>query len=320
MEVKAYYTNFTFEDELKTSRPIAYREINTLFEFLFLWIEDSSKNLWSKHFYSDSYLEKVVSFTKSRPTIVAHCRDPILWWGNSRKPIEKVINEKKTSFLARYELGMELEGSFLAEDKESLDLLPPHKKYIFKGLLGFSGRDQVRDIKNVAKLKFPIIVEPLLERQQDIGLTFLSSSETFAIENFNDGGGQFKGGKLLGVVPSHIMNAGERIFKWYKENFDVDSLQIDMFSYLEQENKKLSWNYLCEVNHRKTMGWVLWKLQSIFKTKYAAFKILAKNCKIVESRSSLYMIELSPPEHKIKVIFIGSDNQVEFEDCLENLV
>jgi len=320
MEVKAYYTNFTFEEELNVSQVIQYRKINNLFEFLFLWIEDSSKFLWSRHPYPREYLDKIKYFTDSTPGLVQNTNCPVLWWGNSRDPREKVINEKKTSFLVRNEMGLQLDNSFIAEDLESLDMLHSSKEYIFKGLLGFSGRDQVRDIKRIGELTFPIIVEPLLKRKQDIGITFLSSEKYFAIENFNNNKGQFKGGILLDEIPTHIILAGRKIFKWYRDAFGIDSLQIDMFSYLEEETEILKWNYLCEVNHRKTMGWILWKLQKIFKTRFAAFKILQKNTGIWESSLDLTIVELSPPEHMVKVLYIGGESEDILNSYLQNLV
>lgn len=320
MEVNAYYTNFTFEEELKVSQTIQYQKINTLFEFLFLWIEDASKSLWTKYPYSKPYLENIQSYSHSVPLLVQDCRDPILWWGDSRNQREKIINEKKTSFLARNELGMGLDNSFIANELDALAILSSNNDYIFKGFLGFSGRDQVRDIKQAEKLSFPLIVEPLLKRKQDVGITFLSSNEYFVIENFNNQKGQFKGAKLLREVPEHIVSTGENIFKWYRDKFNIYSLQIDMFSYLEEGSDILKWNYLCEVNHRKTMGWVLWKLKKIFNTKYAAFKVLDKNIKIGESSSRLKVVELSPPGHKIKVLYIGSQDEEVLNSYLQNLV
>ncbi len=322
MEVKTYYTNFTFEEELKAAQKIQYQKKNQLFEFLFLWIEDESSSLWTSYFYSQLYLDKIKSYTESVPQLVNNAQDPILWWGNSRLLLEKDINDKLTSFRAREVLGYSLDNSYIIENENDLEQLFGDSSYLFKGTFGFSGRDQVRTKEEAKRLSYPFIAEPFLKRQQDLGLTFLNSDEYFCIENFNDEKGQFKGAYLLdrSEIPVHIVEAGKRIFDWYKNEFDVKSIQIDMFSYLSSESKQLEWNYLCEVNHRKTMGWVLWKLKSLFNTKYGALKIVNKNKKVQEQSGKLQVIELSPPGHGIKVLYIGSEREGEVLNYLQNLL
>lgn len=317
MELEPFYTNFTFEEELKSPQAIQYQKKNIFFEFLFLWLEDSSKTLWTKFSYPQSYLEKIKTYKKSIPNITSTSKKPLLWWGNSRNILEKEINDKLTSFRARQELGLELEGSFVVNSDDDLQLLADNRDYLFKGAFGFSGREQVSDLKSAERLERPFLVEPKLNRIQDIGITFINERDYFCIGNFNDEKGQFKGALLLDDIPEHIVDKGRLIFDWYRREFSVEEIQIDMFSYLS--NMKTRWNYLCEVNHRKTMGWVLWKLNSVFDLKYSAFKIIPKSQEINEKHGKETVVEISPPDHPMKVIYIGANTKSDLTIYLQNL-
>ena len=162
--------------------------------------------------------------------------------------------------------------------------------------------------------EFPILIEPCLDVVTNYGLTFLNDNEYFLIQNLNDRHGQFKGGYVLQDIPVNILEKGREIFNWYKKEFRIDSLQIDMFSYGANE---LKWNYLCEVNHRKTMGWILWQLKTIFKFKFAALKIEKSNFK-VKAKAGVEIIELSPANHKLKTFLLGSENEELLKDYLQN--
>ncbi len=318
MEVRPYYTNFTFEDELRSCQKIQYHKKNTFFEFLFLWIEDSSKTLWSKHTYSQIFLEKIKNLSGSLPEITKDADEPILWWGNSLDPREREINDKLTSFKVRKFLGLDIEDSFIANNENDLKLLKCNSSYLFKDGLGFSGRGQVNCPQKATKLSFPIVVEPRLIRARDIGLTLLNDQDYFCIENFNDDNGQFKGGLLLDEVPEHILIKGRLIFEWYKKKFGVENIQIDMFSYCIEDEMK--WNYLCEINHRRTMGWVIWKLKSVFNTNYAAIKIFPKGTSIPESDELIKIIELSPKDHQMSVYFFGAAREKDLKIYLQNFL
>jgi len=316
MEVNPYYTNFSFEEDLTgvLQEKIQYSKRNYLFEFLFLWIEDGSKSLWTEFNYPNDYLDKIAKRTGSCPKIGKAVGDPALWWGNSKIENEIEINSKLTSFKARDSLGFEMLDSYILKDKEELEKICNEKELLYKSPFGFSGRGQTRDREKARHFKFPIIVEPWLDVVTNYGLTFLNENDLFLIQNLNDRHGQFKGGYVLNDIPENILEKGREIFNWYKEKYHVNSLQIDMFSYGVGE---LKWNYLCEVNHRKTMGWVLWQLRTIFNFKYAALKIVKSNFKEI-NREGVEVVELSPANHKMKTFLLGSENEELLKDYLQN--
>jgi hypothetical protein len=313
MEIKPYYTNFTFEQELEAQKKIQYNAINKLFEYLFLWIEDDSKILYSIHNYSSSYLEKIKELTGTIPGIASQAKEFNLWWGDSYALREAEINSKVTSFNARIDLGLTLPNSYVIRDRDELN--DKNGDFIYKSEFGFSGRGQVRSLEMLKKISLPIVVEPYLKVIENFGISFINREEYFVMQNFNDILGQFKGGVLRENYPLMIYEKGKIIFDWYFKKYGIDNLQIDMFSY--EENGELKWNYLCEVNHRKTMGWVLWKLHKLFNQTYSAIKVF-KN-KPAASQNDIVLIELSPSDHILPMFYIGSESEEALSRYLQNL-
>ncbi len=316
MEIKTYYTNFTFEEELaRGGWNFTYDKKNFFFEFLFLWLEDSEKVLWTKSVYSESFLNHIKEYRNDIPSLTQQSSNVEPWWGDSRNLDEKEINSKETSFHVRDFLGINLRSSYIAKKRE--DILVSTQANLYKSSLGFSGRGICREITALKSDLFPYIVEPRLNVLKNFGITFLENSTVFLIENLNDDKGQFKGGILCKTIPDHILINGLKIFDRYKELFDIKKIQIDLFSYLDDANDE-KWNYLCEVNHRKTMGWILWQLHKKFGEEHSAIRICKKIPKV--GIKAVKVITLAPEDHPMQMIFITSKDESAFSHYLSNLV
>ncbi|MBC98665.1 MAG: hypothetical protein CME63_13020 [Halobacteriovoraceae bacterium] len=323
MEVIKFYTNFTFEEELLNGfRKGIYNKKNYFFEFLFLWIEGDDKILWTPKGYDKQYLDQIRRLTGSVPHISEKLKkeDRLeLWWGDSQKRNEVEINDKLTSFRARNELGFGLENSCIISQQEELAQYSefPEKHYLFKSRFGFSGRGMSSDPIKAKNFNLPLLVEPLLSVVDNYGITFFNENDYFVIKNYSDHLGQFKGGEFVDFQDRVILEKMKKIFEWYKFNFNVARLQIDFFSYLKEG--ELMWNYLSEVNHRKTMGYILNQLKEKFGDRYAYLKIGAVDTTSLKV-SKINKIELSPINHPMKVTYLGSDHPNIRERYLQNLV
>lgn len=314
MEVKPYYCNFNFEEELERSNWSLKRtpKKNSLFEFLFLWIENPNLTLLADAHYSESFLEKIREHRGEIPHILtSQTTDYNCWWGDNNSleswEREREINSKVTSFKAREKLGLEIGDSYLIESETELPILANETDFIIKEELGFSGRGQWKYEPNgKRKPKTPYIIEPLLNKLTDYGVTYTDIGESFVIENLNDANRQFKGGIFDSSLSyDSILKVGSNIFEYYKKKFGVNKLQIDMFEY--EEKGKVQLIALCEVNHRKTMGYIIWKLHNLFGDVVSAMTINRPR-DIIEGG-----LLLSPEGHSLCVQFFTAKTREDLQ-------
>jgi len=280
-EVKTYIANFDFENALSAPnyKPYSHSRENQAFEFLFLWLEGGSKSLFSKLTYEDEFLQYVKGISGELPQILDNATLMTGWWGDlDNEEVwnkERIINSKLTSFEARVELGLELLDS---EIIESLVELPELKEgsFLLKRPYGFSGRGLIFDFSKVHDKDFPLILEPLHRRVRDFGV--FTDGESFRIsQNLIDKRGQYKGSFIKDTLPESEVLEKEslRVFNWYKDKFDVTFMQIDSYQYLDGGD--LHFNFLCEVNHRNSMGQIANKLHEKFGDESSVFILIHKS-------------------------------------------
>jgi len=283
-DLKTFLTNFDFEVRLgkSTFEKPQYSKYSKSFESLFLWCEKASHILYSEKAYDPFFLSDIEKKRGFSPSV--SCEKPFthMWWGAESSvqlwELEKTINSKETSYNCRKDLGLEVKGSELLFDKTDIGHLKV--PFILKTFFGFSGKGisfirSESEKEAISPKAFPLLAEPILQRVRDFGV-FYEGDKKQIVQNLNDDKGQFKGVYLKEDFPEQelIFEKTAPVFKWYQKKFDIDSLQIDCFQYLD--DGELKFNALCEVNHRRTMGNVATKIYHQFGNKSAVMAVVSK--------------------------------------------
>ena len=332
-EVKSYFANFDFDISLlnsKYSKDInPNSKYNKNLQYLFFWTAEEDEQLYvvDKSLHT-RYQSKVMAYQSFIPGVTRNNDHLYYWWGDSsteeKWSYEKEVNSKFTSHVIEKELGFSIISRI---GYQSSDLPENLKEYILKKDHGFSGQGVV---KSAVDIKYPILIEEKLNRKVDYG-TIINSKGCHTFRNLVDQHGQYVGTYLDKCKDNYKDNYKAleddlyKIFLKYKEKYDVVNLQIDSFSYYKDE--KLFLRPLCEVNHRKSMGWITNKLNIKFGSKFSFFVIIPKHkFSNVLTDFSNYdvtckegMIQLSLPNESLQSFFITSETTVNLKKYLMNI-
>ncbi|MFT6068382.1 MAG: hypothetical protein ACJAT2_000149 [Bacteriovoracaceae bacterium] len=267
---RLYKANFDYESALYENR--SDPKVNNLLEHLFFFCSDKKEALLTNNSYSDEYLEYIKKATgfknQTRKT-----GNFLNWWGDlTDLEKEKELNSKLTSLEISKLLNSN--ASSAEEINKIEDIRPLLKKYgeVFlrtpyersgrKNLILLSLEDLEKNTQQIEKLleASPLLVEKNHKKRDfDLGSTFEEIAGefklSFQIKNLNDSKGVFRGGVLLKTHLGQIEL--KKIAKEYYNRGARERLQIDSFRFEE------NWNWLCEVNYRKTMGLVVKKLSRL---------------------------------------------------------
>lgn len=265
-----FRANFDYESELFWGKQEDWAV--TLLEHLFFFSSSEKNTLFTSHRYAVDYLDHVKNVMGHRPR-TSSLGEPENWWGKIKnKELEKKINSKVTSFEIANRLGVNTSnGRVVMTLKEAEDFFEVEKDVFFRhpyeraGRVSFriSSEKEFREnadrIKKILKGQ-PLIVDKYFEnRKWDLGSCLVQNGgvfeTTYQIKNLNDEKGVFRGAVLLSdLIQSEEL---EKIGKAYYELGARDFIQVDSFAHEDG----ISW--LCEVNYRKTMGFVVNRLNRL---------------------------------------------------------
>lgn len=298
--MKTYFVNLDYESFLfnplyKDSDPKNLKMIKE-FEYIFFLVNTEECILKNVNQYSNDYLNHLISLGFQIPILNSNSNEYINWWGlKINKELESVLNSKLTSAQISKDHFYGFENGEIVDGLDKLNEFIKNKKnekWILKNPFGFSGIGHTIFKKNeVPLVKFDglYLLEPVYERIADFGITFVQKDsvlqEMFIVENFNNQSGSFKGG--LGFKKSedffeYVLNKYhydlkkdllkyEKIFKIYQSLGATSNVQIDSFLY--QENGEIKNYILVEVNYRKTMGLVIHSLAQRMDCKYIEWRV-----------------------------------------------
>ncbi len=226
---------------------------------------------------------------------------------------EKIYNSKITSakIALKHNWGI-FDGALVKnslEVKNHLEKNSQHKKWLIKKPHSYSGiGHHFFDLENYNTDTLDkiingntVLLEPVRKRVLDIGTTFQIENgvilNQFMVENFNSPTGRFKGAMAAQDLSSfreiilkkynydlnELISITKEIVALYLDMGCTSNVQIDSFVY--EEEGKLKLYPLVEVNYRKTMGLVVQSLANHFsEAKYLEWKIM--NHKEVEEIKS----------------------------------
>lgn len=281
------YESFLFDPLYREDSP-QYQKIIREFEYIFFLVNKNPCILKNYRDYDKNYLNKLLNMGFYIPKLDPRAQKEEGWWGKHHNySLEQTLNSKITSARLASEHGWGfLQGAIVStvdEIKDHLAKFPQYKNWIIKRPHGFSGIGHYQfESHNVNAfiiskiLVGEVLLEPLYKRVFDIGTTFEIDDgiiqRQFMVENFNSPQGGFRGG----VGASDVDNFKKYIAERYSYSLDelekttreiaqayldmgaIGNIQIDSFIY--EEDGALKLYPLVEVNYRKTMGLVIQSL------------------------------------------------------------
>lgn len=268
--MKTYFANFDFEECLNQDdfHPPRYSPKTSKLEHIFFWLSNDDEELYSEISYSADYLSFIEECRGKKVNLTNENKKMALpWWGNYRTKDEweqeKKINSNLTLHKARVELELNSLNSKVCFTKEDAVTYKEESPYpvLFKEMLSFSGRGLRFEISE--EMTFPILAERLVQRVRDFGMR-MTEEGSYLVQNLIDRKGGYKGSLVRDKFEeeSEVLSFGDKIFSYYKDRFSLKALQIDSFQYLD--DGVLKYQPLCEVNHRRSMGELAWKLHKDF--------------------------------------------------------
>lgn len=308
----ADYEGFLFSGKNEYN-PIS-NKINQEFEYLIHFFED--KPIFTTKKYSKEYTDHVEAMT-GREFRTTSSNEKVLNWWCSVGEIEqdRLLHSKLTSTKFSIQRGFESEAKII--DSSDAKLM---SNMVYKLPGEFSGRGHLvypKDAKRIKKLLAQskcLIEEPLRNRVQDFSSLALAQDKIISYENIVDEKFQYKGTKLI----SPKMNEG--YFKAINETVDfylqmgaTFPFSIDSYSYIDKDTVKTA--AVCEVNVRKTMGYIALKLKEFFSSDLGALLIANSRKESIPDT-----IWLSPRENLFQLCFIAVNDKDILEDRIRHIL
>lgn len=290
--VKTFLTNFDFEICLQRQnfkRP-TYNKINSTLEYFFFWCDDGDK-LYTEKKYSKEYLSYVSNLSGNTISITNDKKARLsCWWGkldtNEDFLFEKEINSNVLASQARNDLGFnELNSEIIYTQEELFSAISKRdKSFIIKHNFGFSGSGLAFKPQEVKQ--FPVCIEDWVKRVRDFGI-YVSCDEYYVVQNHINPIGAYKGSLVKRFKEESLYSENaKRIYEYYSQ-FGVNQIQIDAFQYLE--NSQIKNYFLCEVNHRKSMGQLAFELARKFGDGVSFMALVnKKDLKSLHSFNEIY--------------------------------
>lgn len=314
--------NADYETELfhgVTAPPV----INQSLEFLYLYLEDAP--LYSTKKYSDEFLKHVEEISGHKPEIVSKGNFEN-WWGPlTNLSLEQRVNSKEMS--AQF-----IPDAFIASSASQLKI-SADKKYLAKPLSEMSGRGFcVFDNSNKTQLdelfrkSGKLLIEPFLDRRFDFSHYILPERD-IVYENIVDSRFQYKGTTFRNLHEPTIESLSfyEKVSKEEWTRFKQTLEQIKGFyafinysvdSFVYSEDGILKVRAITEVNVRKTMGYIAWKLSEKYAktsgwSQFLLARQKAKNSfsEMKKKADSLGVLYLSPGDTRFEIFFVFAESE-----------
>ncbi len=237
------------------------------FEYLFFFLEPS-KPLASFYNYSEPYLKYLEKEFSLKPELLSHEKGKVnYWYFEDQKP----IFDKIEIFRMLNELNLWDHEIYVANSKNDLR----QGGYLLKSPFGFSGRG-IREFNTSFEYQYPILVERKLNRIKDFSF-FKDKSfkfyQNFIGDQYNYTGSYFCQNEVMDFKAWFLRNDVKypEIEKFEKRLLKLDQVlfengfskyNIDCFLYQEDSDVKI--HFACDVNLRKTMGYLLYKIYEMY--------------------------------------------------------
>lgn len=282
--------------------------------FLFLLEEDF---VYTTKKYDPIYIEHIKSLG-GNVQITTLNENVKCWWGSyDNLDLAKKLNSKLT--ISKFAI----ENNLCHPQTEIIDenfVLKPN--CIFKDPRGVSGKGIFKDfdlikVKKVLK-ETNMVCEPFLDRIADISYLQLPDNQII-YQNYVDEHFQYKGTRMGNMqIPNELVeefaNAAKCVKDFMEINQAISPWSMDGFLY--REHNKIKLYALSEVNYRKTMGYIAWKLHQLWNQNAVSELLLFSKNKIKTTKSYLNtsnIKELSPKGNRFAIFFFSAQSDEELE-------
>jgi hypothetical protein len=340
----AIRVNIDYESVLFKQQPSS--TLNETFEFLAFFVED--RPLFTRKAYTPEYLRHVESITGKKPQILTS-GEAENWWGRLENPeLERKLNSKITCLEFLHQQGEHLEAQVIRRPSDlNISKLP--KRLLIKAAAGMSGRGNkvinqddlnVNELQKWLKLD-PFTIEPLLDRRFDFSTYVFEGKEIVTYQNLVDKSFHYKGtiinrsnSSITGL--SFYEKSSTEAWKNFNRIRDLvidhyfaigngGNFCLDSFAYQAEDSLKIY--SVCEVNFRRTMGSVAYRLAQKLTQKNLGLFLLAKPNKeligfqniMKKISTSSEIIYLSPGDTRFEVFFISGDTLECLRSSLQKL-
>lgn len=295
--------------------------INYSLEFLAFYIEEGP--FFSTKNYAKDFLDHVEEIRQKKLKLISKGASRN-WWGSlSDFELEKKLNSKLTPFLFGKDQGLFNESILLNEEKD-LFQIQMNRPMVLKSLYGMSGSG-IHHLQTSCLLPFsfrgPYILEPLRKRIWDFSCFVTKNNELLFYQNLVDDNFQYRGTIFRNYLKPNVENLSfySEVSKTEWENYlhelsklichyrslgALEDFSVD--SYVYEENGTLKLFPYCEVNYRKTMGYITHQLSKMYATDHQWTSL------ILYKKSAISFLDLKKKIHEVKNVILLSPSDVRF--------
>lgn len=329
-KLESYLVNIDFEESLQSdaySFP-TWQKINRELEYLFFWDTKTKGKLWTKESFDSSYTTYVANLVGDTPRWTSEGIPQKIWWGQLNEKNEflkqKTLNSKIQACLNREKIGISPFTSYICDDEKELQEIINKigdDEFVIKEDFCFSGRGL--HFKKQAKFKYPVVIEPWVKRVRDFSL-FERDGKVQCIQSQVNHQGTFKGSLIKPEISesAELIEKFHLIKEYYEKEYEAFELQVDSYQFLR--NSKLEYQFLGEINHRRTLGTVFYDLHKKFGGKCSFLAIIPSHqmksrgfSNALESLGKLGynpvtrsgVISLSPEKRRLNLFFITEESE-----------
>tara|TARA_B100001971_G_scaffold215193_1_gene259973 strand:+ start:59679 stop:60614 length:936 start_codon:yes stop_codon:yes gene_type:complete len=293
----SYYFNADFETCIIEKRPFNPKlAMNREFEYFIMLLE--SEPLFTTLDYSNDYIAYIRKHFNANAQYTKLSKDLIPWCAD-RDVSEEIVSKKTAALFNKEVLGRD----DIQIVSKGCELKEGH---LYKRFHGFSGMGHFmapREANKISELLSggeELIEEPLFERVYDFS-TLIVEGKRIRYQNIVDKSFHYKGSIIRNF------DLGEMLEEQYQREIDLiidhyqklgisEPFSIDSFIY--KENKKLKLITLSEVNARKSMGYIAYKLSEKFPANMYALMLDRK-----EHSESAKVLKLNPSGKRFNTYF-----------------
>lgn len=274
---------------------IEFSKVNQEFEYLLFWIQEQA--VYSQVQYSKDFLDHLREEGQFNPKVTLDKQNVKLWFGNFEDAeLKKKINSKLFALELCQKYNFNKYTGHTIESKDEYDpKLLTRLPYGMSGVGTYESLDE-KKLDNMLS-KGQLIQVPKLNRQKDISSLWTGTSFV-TYENYVDEKFQYKGSILgedsLGIHQKKYQDFLNQVQKELPQNLIYS---IDSFIY--RDNGKEELFFMCEVNLRKTMGYIVWQLSSLYAKGYGHKSFLLIPKRRVRNKEKFYSLRKRDKEELI---------------------
>lgn len=318
----SWFFNSDYESFLFTGRSryqFNSSKLNQEFEYLIHFLEDEP--IYTQKKYDHGYIERVQLLSGKEFLTEKDPEKAKAWWCPiGKRETDVKLHSKLSSTRLALKEGFEKEARIVSAEN-----FEPKEGFLYKMPGELSGRGHLLWPKHAAKINslvndgHTLIEEPLRRRTRDFSSLILGPNEKIIYQNIVDNKFQYKGTIL--VPPSMTSAQAEsyegaisKISEYYISIGASFPFSIDSYLYLENGEEKLC--AVSEVNARKTMGYVAYKLAQCFQAERGALLLSPSSNSIEEIPQA---INLSPIGNLFQTIFIKEPDKTNLTNLVERI-